>query len=160
MQNRSMNSNPATITQSLLCRPEEPVGELPPAFLRFHLLIIFKIITDNEPRPFPPPLPATDLLLCAPRQNAKLMPIRTLHDDVGLLLLDEVLDLEVPPEELVLSELHRNIPQPLYRHLLAGSHADDVLFNAKADIREDVIICESCRLRMISWCCQRTSRTA
>ena len=143
-----MDSDPAAATQRLLARPEEPATELPSPVLVLYLLIVLKIVSDNQPRPTTSPLRSTDLLLSASRDNPELVPVMALDDDIRFSALHEPFDLEVPDQVLVLRELVRDILEMLNRLLFARPDDDNVALYPKAHASEDKIVGERGGLRM------------
>ncbi|MGH7750864.1 MAG: hypothetical protein ACREQ5_39775, partial [Candidatus Dormibacteria bacterium] len=65
MKDSSMDSNSPALPKGLFAGTKEPPAKLFPSVLALNLLIVLKVITDDQPRTFPPPLTASDLLLCA-----------------------------------------------------------------------------------------------
>lgn len=149
MKNRSVDSDPSAVTKGLLTGPEEPAPELLPPILILYLFVIFQIITNDQTRTFSSPLTSTDLLLRASSYNAKLMTIRTLNNDVSLLLLYKPLDLEISPECFVLPQLVGDISQMLDSEVFRRANENDVIFVSEANVRQDIIVGEACRLRMV-----------
>src|SRR5271154_5186559 len=100
-----MHSDKSTVSQGLLAGSEEPSAELLSSIPILHLFVIFQIVSDNESRAASVPFAAADFLLSASSNDSKLMTIDALHYDVGLLIGDEFLYLEVADEILVVAEL-------------------------------------------------------
>src|SRR5271154_4582715 len=108
-----MHSDKSTIPQGLLAGSEEPSTELLSSIPILHLFVIFQIVSDNESRAASVPLPASNFLFSASSNDSKLMTIDALHYDVGLLISDEALDLEVADQVLIVAELVGDIIEML-----------------------------------------------
>jgi len=130
-----MDTYSASVTQSLFTSTKEPLAELRATVLILNLLIILQVICHDKSRALSMPLTATNLLFTTTRQDSELGSICPLHDDVGGGSFDEVLDAVVAPEELVLVQLRRHIPQVLAGHLLTRAYDDYIVFYSEADIR-------------------------
>src|SRR5712671_2894106 len=123
MQNGSVDTNLAAVAQGLLARAEEPSAEFAAAILGFDLLVVLEIIADDQARTLPVPLAAADLLLCAAGDEAEFVAVDALDNDVGLLVSDELEDLEISDDVFVLAELIGYVAEVFDRHLFA--RADD-----------------------------------
>src|SRR5208283_3938761 len=121
-----MDPNKAAISKSLLTRSKEPFPIFLTSIFILHLFIIFQIVADNETRPASIPLAASYLLFSSASNDSKLMTIGTLHDDVGLLVSEEALYLEVADEVFVLSQFVGYVAEMLDGHFFTSANDDEV----------------------------------
>lgn len=109
MEYSSMDSNSSAVTEGLLTGSEEPSGEFLTSIFILHLFIILEIVSDDKPGTLAVPFTASNLLLRASRQYPELGTVRPFDNDVGFLLLEESLDLEVSDEFFILTKLRGDV---------------------------------------------------
>lgn len=107
----------AAISKSLFDGSKEPSTELCSTILVLHLFVIFNIVKKDKTRPTTSPLSTSDFLLRTARKYPELVAIEALHYDVGFLVGDEFLDLEIAAEGLVLPQLGSHITKVFDGHL-------------------------------------------
>src|SRR3990172_5758755 len=151
MKNSSMAAPPSDISQSLLARTKEPATELAPAVFVLYLFVIFQVVGNYQSRAFSSPLTASNLLLSSTGDNTELMSVSTFDDDIGFLLCDEVLNVEVSSEIFILGKFVRDISEVLNSHFFRASDKYDVVFLSETDIGKDKVMGETSGLGVVAW---------
>jgi hypothetical protein len=145
-----VGTNLSSVTQSLFAGSEEPTTELTTAVSVLNLLVVFKVVADEEARAMAMPLATTNFLFSATREEAEFMTILAPNDNVSLLVRDELVDLEVPDKVFVLAEFIGNVTQVLDRHFLGRTYEDDVGLASKESGGQAKVVGEGSGLGVVA----------
>jgi hypothetical protein len=118
----------------------EPPSEFDSAVNVFDLLVIFQIVTDDKAGSFALPFTTAHLLSTPSGNDATLVTVSKVDDNVGFCLRLQTSDIEVLDDVFIFRYLPRDVAQVLNRHFFVAAHQNHIVFYTEQGYRQSIIV--------------------